>query len=126
MRRIPEEQDHVRSSLREDLHRLEDGEAEGLVLLPELGEKYGRGAVQCKNAPNVNDAVAEALISEGGGDSVPEQYQEGEEGETRAEAWKMPRLERQASGSVSKYLKRILSRKSLTIPGSAAIISGME
>ena len=55
------------------------------MLLPELGEKYGRGAVQCKNAPNVNDAVAEALIPEGGGDSVPEQDQEGEERETGAE-----------------------------------------
>jgi len=41
-------------------------------------------------------------------------------------AWKIPRLDCHVSVPVSKYLKSILSRKSLTIPGRAATISGRE
>ena len=58
-----EEQDYVGSGFDQDFHGLEYREFQGLVLLAQAGEKYGRDAVQGKNSAHIHYAGRVAVIA---------------------------------------------------------------
>ena len=85
MFRKPKEQDEVCGRLCDDLYGLENGELKGLVLLTELGEKYGRNGVKGKNSSHVHYACFISAIAEHGCNRRGEGYHQGEESRADAE-----------------------------------------
>ena len=67
---VDEEEEEIAQGFREDLHRLEDGELDGLVLLPQFGEEDGRDAVAEQDGGHVDDEGTVSFIAQGGGDGV--------------------------------------------------------
>ena len=74
MSRIPEEQHHIGHSLGKNLHGLEYGEFEGLVLLTEFCEENRGNAVQRQNSTYIYDAVLKSRIAQGRGNLSREDY----------------------------------------------------
>ena len=81
MSRIPEEQHHIGHSLGKNLHGLEYGEFESLVLLTEFCEENRGNTVQRQNSTYIYYAVLKSRIAQGRGNLSREDYHQCQEGE---------------------------------------------